>query len=69
MTVALKWFPRDVIEAKESKNLQAPVKNQQIMLFAVGGRGALLVVPRPLLGCQIKAEIQGFLLMYRLFLY
>ena len=39
------------------------------MLFAVGGRDALLVVPRPLLGCQIKAEIQGFLLMYRLFLY
>ena len=26
-------------------------------------------MPRPLLGCQIKAEIKGFLLMYRLFLY
>ena len=24
---------------------------------------------RPFLGCQIKAEIKGFLLMYRLFLY
>ena len=33
------------------------------------GRGALLIMPRPLSGCQIKAEIQGFLLMYRLFLY
>ena len=33
------------------------------------GRGSLLVMPRPLLGCQIKAEIAGLLLMYRLFLY
>ena len=39
------------------------------MLFAARGRGALLIMPRPLLGCQIKAEIKGFLLMYRLFLY
>ena len=39
------------------------------MLFAARGRGSLLIMPRPLLGCQIKAEIQGFLLMYRLFLY
>ena len=39
------------------------------MLFAARGRGILLIMPRPLSGCQIKAEIQGFLLMYRLFLY
>ena len=28
-----------------------------------------MVLPRPLSGCQIKAEIKGFLLVYRLFLY
>ena len=39
------------------------------MLFAAGGRGALLVMPRPLSDCQIKAEIKGFLLRYRLFQY
>ena len=39
------------------------------MLFAARGRDALLIMPRPLLGCQIKAEIKGFLLMYHLFLY
>ena len=38
------------------------------MLFAAGGRGGLLVKPRPLSGSQIKAEIKGFLLMYCLFL-
>jgi hypothetical protein len=31
MTVAQKWCPRDDKEAKESKNLHAPVKNQQKM--------------------------------------
>ena len=39
------------------------------MLFAARRRGALLIMPRPLSGCQIKAEIKGFLLRYRLFLY
>ena len=39
------------------------------MLFAARKRGALLIKPRPLLGSQIKAEIKGFLLVYRLFLY
>ena len=39
------------------------------MLFAAKGRGALLISPRPLSGCQIKAKIKGCLLMYRLFLY
>jgi hypothetical protein len=38
------------------------------MLFAAGGRDALLIMPRPLSGCQNKAEIKGFLLRYRLFL-
>ena len=37
--------------------------------FTARGRGILLIMPRPLLGCQIKAEIKGFLLMYRLFRY
>jgi hypothetical protein len=44
-------------------------KIQQNMLFAASRRGTFLMMPRPLLRCQIKAEIQGFLLMYRLFLY
>ena len=39
------------------------------MLFAAREHGALLMMPRPVLGFQIKAEIQGFLMMYRLFLY
>jgi hypothetical protein len=39
------------------------------MLFAARERDALLMMPRPLSGCQIKAEFQGFLQMYRLFLY
>ena len=39
------------------------------MLFAARGRGVLLIMPRPFLECQIKAEIQGFLLMYCLFLF
>ena len=33
------------------------------------GRDSLMLMPRPLSRCQIKAEIQGFLLMHRLFLY
>ena len=37
------------------------------MLFAARRRGALLIMPRPLSGCQIKAETKGFLLVYRLF--
>ena len=39
------------------------------MLFAARGRGALLIMPRPLSERQIKAEIKGFLLRYCLFLY
>jgi hypothetical protein len=39
------------------------------MLFAARGRAALLMMPRPLLVCQIKAEIKGFLLVYRLLQY
>ena len=38
-------------------------------LIAARGLGALLIKPRPLLGCQIKAEIKGFLLRYCLFLF
>jgi hypothetical protein len=56
-----------VIEGKKSKTIRAH-KIQQNMLFAASGRGALLVLPDPVLGCQIKAEIKGFLLKYCLFL-
>ena len=37
--------------------------------FRAGGRGSLMVMPYPLLGCQIKAEIKDFLLKYCLFQY
>ena len=37
--------------------------------FAASHLHALLIMPHPLLGCQIKAEIKGFLLRYRLFQY
>jgi hypothetical protein len=39
------------------------------MLFTARRRGALLIMPRPLSGCQIKAEIKVFLLRYHLFLH
>ena len=39
------------------------------MLFAVSRRGSFLIMPGPFSGRQIKAEIKGFLLVYRLFLY
>ena len=42
---------------KEVKNPFRGHKIQQNMLFAVRGRDALLMMPRPLSGCQIKAEI------------
>ena len=54
---------------QEVKNPFRAHKIQQNMLFEVSKRGSVLMMPRPLLGCQIKNEIQGFLLMYRLFLY
>ena len=39
------------------------------MLFAASRCGALLRMPQPFSVCQIKAEIKGFLLRYRLLLY
>ena len=39
------------------------------MLFTASKRVAVLKMPRPLSGCHIKAEIKGFPLMYRMFLY
>ena len=35
--------------------------------FRAGGHGSLMIMPCPLSGCQIEAEIKGFLLRYRLF--
>ena len=58
MGVAISGGPDHVIEGKESKTLRAARE-----------RGGLLVKPCPLSGFQIKAEIKGFPLMYRLFLY
>ena len=76
---ALIWHPESACIFKidfwrghrrhEVKNRPRAHKIQQNMLFAAGGRGGLLVKPCPLSGSQIKAEIKGFLLMYRLFLY
>ena len=39
------------------------------MLFVASRRGALLIMPPPFSGGQIKAEIKGFLLRCRLFQY
>ena len=33
------------------------------MLFVARGRDTLLIMPRPISRCQIKAEIKGFMLM------
>ena len=49
---------------KEVKNPPRPP-----ILFMARRRGALLIMPRPLSGCQIKSKTKGFLLRYRLFLY
>ena len=35
----------------------------------VRGRGSLMIMPRPFSGCQIKAEIKGYLLGSHLFHY
>ncbi len=56
-------------EKEEQRRKLTPTVRTATLLFAVSGRGIFLMMPRPLSGCQIKAEIKGFLLMYRLFLY
>ena len=52
--------------ARSEKHRWAWVKKSY---FGAGGGGSLMMMPRPLSGCQMKAEIQCFLLMYRLFQY
>ena len=42
---------------------------QKAQVRRAGGRTSLMIMPRLLSGCQIKAKIQDFLLMYRLFQY
>jgi hypothetical protein len=37
--------------------------------FRTGGRDSLMILPCQLSGCQIKAEIKGFFLVYCLFQY
>ena len=71
---ALIWHPES--GCGTIRRLPRPHRRQEVknpprgpMLFAARGRDALLIMPRPLSGCQMKAEIKGFLLMYRLFLY
>ena len=68
MIVSLKKISREVIEDKKSKTLRTR-KIQQNMFFAARGRDISMVMPHPLWGSQMKGEIQGFLLMYRLFVY
>ena len=70
---ALIWHPES--GCGTIRRLPRPHRRQEVknpprgpMLFAARGRDALLMMPRPLSRCQIKAEIKGFLLMYRLFL-
>ena len=65
---ALIWHPES--GCGTIRRLPRPHRRQEVknpprgpMLFAARGRGAVLRMPRPLLGCQIKAEIKGFLLM------
>ena len=74
MILALIWHPkngRGIIMRLPRPHRRQELKNtpRGPILFAASGRDALLMMPRPFLGCQIKAEIKGFLLMYRLFLY
>jgi hypothetical protein len=71
---ALIWHPksgRGIIMRLPRLHRRQEVKNppRGPMLFAARGREALLIMPRPFLRCQNKAEIKGFLLMYSMFLY
>ena len=71
---ALIWHPesgRGIIMRLPHPHRRQEVKNppRGPMLFAARGRGAVLMMPLPFLGRQIKAEIKGFLLMYSMFLY
>ena len=59
VTAAQKWCPRDLIEDKMSKTLHVH-KIQKNMLSAASGHGALLIMPRPLLGCLIKLRSRAF---------
>ena len=74
LILALIWHPesgRGTIMRAWPCHRRQRVKNpsRAPMLFAARGRDTLLIMPRPLSGFQIKAEILGFLLWYCLFLY
>jgi hypothetical protein len=71
---ALIWHPkrgRGIIMRLPRPPALKGVKNppRPPMLFTTRRCGALLIMPHPFSGCQIKAEIKGFLLTYCLFLY
>ena len=61
------WHYNGAAKPSCPKRSQKP--SMPTMLFTARSCGALLIMPRPLLGCQITAEIKGFLLMYHLFMY
>ena len=66
---SLKWvwhYQEGATPARREKHRCAWGKK---VINRAGGHGSLMIMPHPLSGCQIKAEIKGFLLMYRLFLY
>ena len=74
MISALIWHPesgRGIIMRLSRPHRRQEVKNppRPPILFMARRRGALLIMPRPLSGCQIKSKTKGFLLRYRLFLY
>ena len=74
LILALIWHPESgcgIIMRLPRPHRRQEVKNppRGPMLFAARRRDALLMMPRPLSRCQIKAEIKGFLLIYGLFLY
>ena len=64
-----KWVWHDQEGATPSRRKKHRSARCKKSYSTAEGRGSLLIMPRPLSVCQIKAEIQGFLLMYRLFLY
>ena len=49
--------------SKESSDIQLFAAGKIKGVALSGGRGSLMIMPRPLSGCQIKAEIKDFLLM------
>jgi hypothetical protein len=60
------YYQEDATPARREKHRWAWGKKSS---FTASHRHALLIMPRPFSGCHMKAEIKGFLLVYRLFQY